>query len=208
METKDINELITKLELEFDTKDSTTPRKHCTGWKLNLVADKYYYVNCKLRDILTSEEELREAYYQVYLKLFSVFLTRKIKRNKVRILVEISNLCWIVFHKDNFKIDNCCDRYGIFWVAKYNNDRYLSKYYTHFGDEIYKYPSEYQDEVLKEAVQIVYNMISEHFVEQIYEDKKVLECLKNYGYNRVVMHCLDYFPEGDMKDELYLECVL
>lgn len=207
MRFKDVNELIAKLELKFDTKNRIL-RKHRTGDELNYIADKYYYVNCKLMNTLTSEEELREAYYNVYLKLFSIYLKEEVKGNEGGVLLEIDGLCWIVFHKDNFKIDNCSDKEGILWVAKYNYERYLSKYFRDFGTEIYNHPSDYPDEVLKEAVQIVHNILGEDFVEQIYKDKELLERFKNDGYNKLVMYCLDYFPEGDMKDELYWECML
>lgn len=208
METK-ITELITKFEKEFNYIEKANPRKHCAGWKLSLATDKYYYVNSRLRDILTCEEELRNAYFEVYLKLFSIYLKRLIKKNNGGLLLEVQHLSWAIDHKNDFFIENCTSREGIFWTVKYHNTtNYLTKKYTYYGHDIYKEPCEYSDEVLKESVQIVHNIAGKQFDRQVYKDKILLEQPTEKGYHKLVMYCLEYFQEGDMKDELYLECVL
>lgn len=209
METKEINEIITKLENEFNIIEKANPRERKCSWKLGLITDRYYYVNCRLRDILTCEEELREAYYQVYLKLFSIYLKRSIKKNNGGLLLEIHHLCWAINHKNDFFIEDCCSKEGIFWVVKYHNtSRYLTKKYSYYGHDMYREPSEYLDEVLKEAVKLVHDIVGKQFDEQVYKDKILLEQPTEKGWQKLVMYCLDYFQEGNIKDELYLECVL
>lgn len=210
MGTKEINELITKFEDEFDTiEKADPPRKHSAGWKLRLATDKYYYVNCRLKDLLTSEEELRNAYFEVYLKLFSIYLKRLIKKNNGGLLLETKYLCWAIDHKNDFFIEDCCSKEGIFWAVKYNNTtRYLTKKYGYYGHDIYREPSEYPDEVLKEAVQLVHNIAGKQFDKQVYKDKILLEQPTEKGWQKLVMHCLDYFSDCNMRDDLYIECVL
>lgn len=216
MEFKDINELITKLEDEFDTiEKANPPRKHSAGWKLRLATDKYYYVNCRLKDILTSEEELREAYYQVYLKLFSIYLKRLVKKNndsfswnRNKPLVETRHLCYVIDHRYIFSIENCCNRKAIFEVVKYNDtNRYLTNKYNYYDS--YWESSEYCDEVLHEAIQLVHDTLGkQQFEKEVYRDRVLLERPVENGWQKIVLCCLEYFQEGELKDELYLECVL
>jgi len=209
MGVKEINQLIAKLEDEFNATERATPRKYDSDWKLHLVVEKYYYVNCRLRDIITTEEGLREAYYQVYLKLFSIYLKRLVKKNYSGLLYEIKYLCWVIEFKNDFFVENCCSRKGVLWVVKYNNPtNYLTKEHGYCGYDITRTPSDYSEDILKEAVQVVYSMIGGQFDKQVYKDKAVLEQPTEEGWHKLVMYCLDYFQEGKLKDELYLECML
>jgi len=209
MEIKEILQLITKLEDEFDSKEGKRLNPY-TEEGLALITDKYHYVNYGLRDIITNKEELRKAYFQVYLKLYSIYLKRLIKRNEGGLLYEIISLCWAIDYKDDFCIDYCCSRNSILWVLKDNNDGYFSKYHYGYGYgyNIFAQPSEYSDEVLKEAVRIIYGIAGEQFDKRVYKGKALLEQPVEEGWHKLVMYCLDYFQEGQIKDELYLECAL